>query len=155
MTSNLIFTLTTWETTMYKFGLTTAILLLIPAAAFAAAGVERWSATSTTAMAITGDITLSPTRLVANGKVFPLVVAADVTDFASTTGPQAARILRVTKPVNPVLRNGNRLCGSPVRWIAVYRTDRGRNLNLSAFSGVRRPTGETGTGTCGTFLYSR
>ncbi|MGA1799097.1 hypothetical protein VH567_09985 [Sphingomonas sp. 4RDLI-65] len=129
---------------------------LLPAAASARAGEERWSATSTTAMAITGDITLSPTRLMAAGKVFPLAVVADVTTFGTARGPQAARLLRITKRVNPVLRNGNRLCGAaPVRWIAVYRSDAGKMLNLAAFSGARQPKGESDAGLCGTFLYAR
>lgn len=136
-----------------------AILLaaLLPATAVSArAGEERWSASSRTAMAITGDIRLSPTRLVVAGKRFPLAVAADVKTFGTTQGPQAARILRVTTQANPTLLNGNRLCGSsPVRWIAVYRSDRGTMLNLAAFSGVRQPKGEQQAGLCGTFLYAR
>lgn len=130
-----------------------AILLSAPATA--ALGVERWTATSTTAIGITGDIALSPTRLVAAGKVFRLAVAADVTNFATNEGPQAARILRVIRPINPVLRNGNKLCGAPVRWIAVYRSDHGKSLNMAAFIGGAQPSGETGSDLCGTFLYSR
>jgi len=133
-----------------------AITLLVPAATVAAPPrTERWSATSSTAMGITGDITLSPTVLTAAGKRFPLAVAEDVKDFGSDTGPQAARILRVTSPINPVLKNGNKLCTGQVRWIAVYRSDSGKSLNLSAFSGTNQPTSETGPDVCGTFLYSR
>ncbi len=133
-----------------------ALTVIVPSTIDARpAGVEHWSATSKTAMAITGDIALSPTALVAAGKTFPLAVAADVTDFASNNGPQAARILRVTRPFDPVLRNGNTLCGAPVRWIAVYRSDGGKSLNMSVFSTPTRPRGDTGAGVCGTFLYSR
>lgn len=131
------------------------VTALIPAIALAASGVERWTAASTTAIGITGDITLSPTRLTAAGRTFPLAVAADVKDFTSNTGMQAARILRVTHPSDPILKNGNTLCGAPVRWIAVYRSDGGKSLNLSAFTGGRQPTGETGSNLCGTFLYTR
>lgn len=141
---------------MHHIRVVTFCLLLAPAISSAAApGVEQWTATSSTAMGITGDISLSPDRLVAAGKVFPLAVAADVRDFGSDRGPQAARILKVTNPMDPVLLNGNRLCGAPVRWIAVYRSDRGKSLNLSVFSGSAQPTGETGSDVCGTFLYTR
>lgn len=135
--------------------LSLSVLAAASAGSAAAPRVEHWTATSTTAMGITGDISLSPSRLVAAGKVFPLAVSADVKDFGSNNGPQAARILKVTHPMDPVLRNGNRLCGAPVRWIAVYRSDQGKSLNLSVFSGTARPTSETGNGICGTFLYSR
>ncbi|WP_093569591.1 hypothetical protein [Methylobacterium sp. 174MFSha1.1] len=123
--------------------------------ALAAPGVERWSALSRTAMAITGDITLSPTRLVAAGKSLPLAVAADVPAFGTLTGPVPARILRVTKPVDPVLLRGNRLCGAPVRWIVAYRGDDGRRLTLAAFTGDTLPTRESGPGLCATFSYAR
>lgn len=126
------------------------------ATAAAAAGVEHWSATSNTAMAITGDITLSPTRLAMAGKSLPLAVAADVPAFGtSLNGPRPARILKVTRPADPKLLNGNTLCGAPARWIAVYRTDAGKSLNMAVFSSVAQPTGEDDKGLCGTFLYSR
>lgn len=142
---------------MRKTTITAAITAALSATvASASPGTERWSATSSTAMAITGDISLSPTRLVmAGGRVLPLTVDSDTKRFTTPTGNQAARLLRVTRPANPTLRNGNRLCGAPVRWIAVYRSNQGRDLNLAAFSGTARPTGEAGTGLCGTFLYSR
>jgi hypothetical protein len=41
----------------------------------------------------------------------------------------------VTTPTDPVLRHGNTLCGSPVRWLVAYRTAAGRWLTLAAFSG--------------------
>lgn len=135
-----------------------AVLVLAAALAPPAAGapgVERWTAVSTTAMAITGDITLSPQKLVAAGKTFPLTVAADVTAFGTATGPKAARILKVTVPADPVLLHGNTLCGSPIRWIVVYRGDGGKELNLAASGGDAMPMAESDRGVCGTFLYAR
>lgn len=136
---------------------TAAIIVALSAITVSAApATERWSATSSTAMAITGDISLSPTRLVmAGGKVLPLKVDSNPKRFTTPDGNQAARLLRVTRPANPTLLNGNTLCGTPVRWIAVYRSTTGRDLNLAAFSSTARPTGEVGPGLCGTFLYSR
>jgi hypothetical protein len=133
-----------------------ALVVAIPATGIASpARVEHWSAASSTAMAITGNILLSPTRLLAAGKTLPLAVAADVTDFHTNQGPQSARILKVTRPADPTLLNDNTLCGAPVRWIAVYRSDGGKDLNMSVFKGATRPHGEIGPDVCGTFLYSR
>ncbi|WP_152046321.1 hypothetical protein [Aureimonas psammosilenae] len=130
-----------------------SVLVALPAAAAPAA--EKWSATSTTAMSITGDITLSPTQLKAAGKTWPLKVAGDTRTFGTDRGPQRARILEVVKPSNPKLLNGNTLCAAPVRWIVVYQSDAGSTLHLAAFTGSSRPTGEDGPGLCGTFLFSR
>ncbi|MGX7706445.1 hypothetical protein [Methylobacterium sp. Gmos1] len=136
-----------------------AVTLLLPmlaaSPALAASGVERWSALSLTAQAITGDIALSPTRLVAAGRSLPLAVAADIPAFGTLAGPVAARILRVTRPVDPVLLRGNRLCGAPVRWIVAYRREGGRRLTLAAFTGNDLPASESGPDLCATFSYAR
>ena len=131
-----------------------AATMLLAGPASAQKGVERWSATSTTAMSITGDIVLSPTRLTAAGRTLPLKVAADVRGFGTDHGPVGARILKVTRPANPVLKNGNRLCTAPVRWVAVWREQTG-DLGMAVFAGTRQPAREDVPGLCGTFLYSR
>ncbi|MFH6782892.1 MULTISPECIES: hypothetical protein [Methylobacterium] len=132
-----------------------AASLLAAAPVLAGPGAERWTALSKTAMAITGDISLSPTRLVAAGRIVPLSVAADVPAFATLSGPVPARILKVTPPADPKLLHGNTLCGAPVRWIVAYRKDAGRSLTLAAFSGETLPAGESGSGLCATFSYAR
>lgn len=135
-----------------------AIVLALPLcqpATAAAPGVEKWRAYSNTAMSITGDILLSPTSLVAAGKVFPLRVAADVPNFAGDDGRTTARVLAVTRPVNPKLLHGNTLCGSkPVRWIAVWRRDRS-TLELDAYDGERQPTKSDDAGFCASYGYMR
>lgn len=133
----------------------TVLSMLAAVPALAAPGIERWSALSRTAQAITGDIALSPTRLVAAGRSLPLAVAADVPAFATLTGPVPARILRVAKPVDPVLLRGNHLCGAPVRWIVAYRSEGGRRLTLAAFTGDALPASESGPGLCATFSYAQ
>ena len=122
--------------------------------ASAKAGEERWIALSRTALAITGNIRLSPTRLHTERANFPLKVAADVPRFGGELGPVAARVLAVTAPTNPVLLNGNRLCGGPVRWIVVSHTKDGA-LELDAFDSKRMPASVKWTGFCGSSFYTR
>ncbi|MFK5599826.1 hypothetical protein ACFZ8E_22925 [Methylobacterium sp. HMF5984] len=140
--------------TIRRSALAVAVAFVLGPAA-AQSGIEHWSAMSSTAMAVTGDITLSPDRLIAAKKSFPLSVAADVTAFGTDTGPKPARILKVTSPADPVLLNGNTFCGAPVRWIVVYRGDGGRELSLAVFSGDAMPKGETDRSLCGTYLYAK
>ncbi|MBN4096083.1 hypothetical protein [Methylobacterium sp. OT2] len=133
-----------------------AVLLAdLTAAAVAAPATEHWSATSRTATAITGDIALSPTKLVAAGKTIPLAVAADVGAFGTSGGPKPARIMRVTREINPVLLRGNTLCSPAARWIALYRRDAGKGLTLAVFSGEAQPRGEDDPSLCATYYYTR
>ena len=132
-----------------------ALLLALPTAAYAAPGDEHWVATSTTAMGITGDIVLSPSSLaMARGVTLPLRVAADVPAFQTGVGAKAARILAVTRPANPAVLNGNRLCDAPVTWVVVWRMPRA-GLGLAMFSGDRQPSGEQAGGLCGDYFYER
>ena len=114
----------------------------------------RYVAESNTAISITGDIELSHERLiVARRIVIPLHVVAGARPFSTDQGKESARISRVTKSMNPVLLNGNRLCGAPVRWIVVWHMPE-RGLGMAAFSGERMPRSEDSPGLCGTFFYS-
>jgi hypothetical protein len=125
-------------------------------------GEERWQAFSKTAMSITGDILLSPRRLHAAGYDFPLKVAADLPTFDGEHGPVAARILKVTKRMNPKLLNGTRLgCRRPIQWIAVWRfreryfqPSRGKMLEMAVFEGPKMPSSVDEETLCGTFLYA-
>ncbi len=109
---------------------------------------ERWTETSRTATAITGDIDLSPTKLVAAGKTFPLTVAADVAAFGTSAGPKSARIMRVTERSTRSFcvgtpyahqRHGGSRCieampakGSPWRCFPARRSRRARAMPVSA-----------------------
>jgi len=155
-----------------SLSVTTAVMRMLPlviAALTLAAparankgGEERWEAFSNTAEAITGDILLSPTRLRAAGHDFPLKVVADLPRFGGEDGPVAARVLKVTKTVNPKLLNGNRLgCGHPIQWIVVWRLrggylqpKRGKMLEMAVFEGSNIPKSVDEPGLCGTFSYT-
>ena len=95
---------------------------------WAAGGVERWTATSRTAEAITGNITLrSDQIIVAGGKSLPIKMLKDVsfTDDIGKTAP--ATIYQIVTPADPVLSGGNRICGgpkagAPVQFIIIWHT---------------------------------
>ena len=73
-----------------------------------------WQAMSRTAEAITGDVTLSDTKLTfANGDSIGLALLEHDAQAGQT-------LYRVTPPTNPELLNGNRLCGNkPVDYLVV------------------------------------
>ena len=123
---------------------------------FARTAEERWIAASRTATAITGDILLSPTRLRAARKDFPLKVAADNPRFGGYSGLVAARILALTRPSNPRLLNGNTFgCSKPVRWVAVWQFDNGKQLGMAVFDDARLPTSEKSPGFCASYYFVR
>jgi hypothetical protein len=120
-----------------------------------------WTAISTTAMGITGDIVLAEDRITfANGE--SLVIAP--------VSGAAAGIFRVDPPQNPVLLQGNTLCGGrgPARFIVTARKeeaadlDASQNLYLKVFSGADVPPASTllgsssmAPGLCASFNYER
>lgn len=130
-----------------------AALALAPSVT-AKSTVETWQPLSKTAMSITGPIRLSPSMLATAGKTFPLRVAADVQSYNSDLGVFPARILTVTRPMNPVLVNKNTLCSQPVRWIVVYRTGKDQ-LGMAVYQDGPQPRGVDSPGLCGTFNYVR
>jgi hypothetical protein len=138
-----------------------AVALLIPTQGDAKGREERWIAFSTTAMGVTGDILLSPTRLRTAGHDIPLQVAADDPAFGGDDGPVRARILRITRRMDPRLLRGNTLCGVPARWIAVWHLGgklwsgrRGKMLEMAVFTGERQPQSVNDAGLCATYSYT-
>jgi hypothetical protein len=123
---------------------------------------EVWEPASTTAMAITGRITLAPDRITfGNRASLPLEPAGEVTGFLADGQRVTATLYRVTEPGNPVLLRGSRICGNglPIRAIAVWQpppignTAPGQGRSLAAFSGTAPPKGAEDPGSCGTFHY--
>jgi hypothetical protein len=131
--------------------------LLESSSAWAAPAGEKWMAVSTTALAITGDVTFSPDRIAfGNGKSLPLAPAGAAPGF-DWSGKKTATLYRVTAPADPVLLHGNHLCGQPVTFIAVWKPDLvGSDIDprsMAAFSGSARPAVAGGPGFCGTYNY--
>ena len=137
------------------------VLLIMSYGANAAKSEERWLAYSKTAVGITGNIRLSPTRLVMVRQTFPLKVITDnpnfdVSIFQGDSHPVQARVLMVLRRMDPKLLNGNTFgCGRPIKWIAVWRENQGSMLGLAAFSGETIPTSVRGAGFCGSYHYTR
>lgn len=108
----------------------------------------HWTATSTTSMAITGDIAVSADGIrFANGAAIRIKPAA----------PDQPEVFRIDPPANPVLLNGNRLCGEqPPSFVALYR-DGG---SLYVFDGPDMPRSPRGLvdlqpGMCASYHYER
>jgi hypothetical protein len=126
------------------------VALLLVAAAPAAAKGARWIATSTTSMAITGNITVTADSITfGNGKTIRIKpVSAD-----------RPEVFTIDPPSNPVLLQRNRLCGDqPPTFITLYRED--GSLTVSVFDGPDMPQSPTSTvqlqpGICATYHYER
>lgn len=123
---------------------------------------RQWQAISNTAASITGDITVTPDRIAfAGGHALTLSQPTALPRFRAEGSPVAATRYRVASPADPILLNGNRLCGgrtpAPVTYIVLWTP---RKLagdtaprGLAAFSGTAPPTGTDSPGLCGTFRY--
>ena len=141
--------------TMLVTGLVAALLLRTAAAAAA----EQWEATSTVAMAITGNVTFSPDRITfQNGASWPLTLVGHAAAFETALNQRVpADLYKVTAPANPLLLHGNRLCGTPMTYIAVWPIPasggrEGRGMNVFSSAAAPPPSGLR-TGECGLFFY--
>lgn len=106
-----------------------SLLLAHPADAACA----KWTATSRTATAITGDITTCPGTLsFGNGTKLKLQFVGNKKGSWAFGSADSAMIYRVTPPSDPLLLNGNTLCGEPVHFIALSPTGDGR-LGMTVF----------------------
>lgn len=99
----------------------------------AAAACAHWTATSRTATAITGNITTCPGTLTfGNGKKLKLQYVGDRKGSWAFGGADSAKIYSVSPPSDPVLLNGNTLCGEKVHFIALSDTQDGQ-LGMTVF----------------------
>lgn len=97
----------------WRIGSILGVLMVLSGVAHGAAVAQHWAAASQTAMAITGDITLTPDSLTfANGTVLHLQPAGSApgTDGLAPPRADAARLYRVRDPRPLVLLHGNALC---------------------------------------------
>lgn len=114
-------------------------LLLLPAAA--QAQTQKWAATSKTAMAITGDITVGPNTITfGNGKSIKIK-------------PLSSGVSKLTPAADPELLEGNTLCGRPVTYVMLIPSNNG--LELQAYWGAKQPVAPNGEGMCASFFYSK
>jgi hypothetical protein len=120
-----------------------------------AASPERWIAYSKTAVAITGNVTYSRQSIkFANGKTLALTAPKKVT-VENDGEPVKATFYRVNG--NPVLKNGNRLCGKRATFIAVFTpadTDSGKASRwMAVFSGSKAPSSINDDSLCAIYTY--
>ena len=135
---------------------------------FAARAQERgyWRAVSSTAMSITGDVTLSESKLTINFSSFtiaqirslkPAEISAAFDGQSGTDG--TGNLYRLSIPAEKQFRRHNTLCGSEeTQWLVTYAA--GRSLQIAFFSSPSMPllTPEAvanSTNLCGTYSYMR
>ena len=124
-----------------------ALCVVLASPAFA----DTYAAVSNTAMSITGDIELDETGITfENGE--QVTFGGKVADRLTVDGEEVeASVFSLAKPADPVLLNGNRLCGDPVTFAAAWETRVGSGTVLAVFSTPEAPkSNET---MCASYTY--
>ena len=156
--------MTKW-TAKFAVGL---VMVGLSLAARAAAQEDRglWSATSTNAHAVTGDITIGEAKVTLNFATFPLalirrlkpVEVSAVFDADVNAGIEGT-LYRLHVPPGKYIVKKNTLCGGEeTQWMATYAT--GHTLKVAFFSGDEMPVFtfdamQDTTTLCGKFVYGR
>jgi hypothetical protein len=145
-----------------------AIAASVLACSMTAAAQEKgeWLAASSTARAITGDVTFSADKISINYSGFVIARIRDlkpdeiIAAFDSDNGAGGSGSLyRLSIPASKTFLHRNTLCGAEdTQWIATYVA--GRSLRLAFFSGQKEPvltvdSIANSTDLCGTFFYVR
>ncbi len=141
---------------------------LIALGSFSCAAQDRgyWRAASSAAVSITGDIAISPTKVMINFSSFPLVEArrlkpaevSSVFDADVNAGIEGTLYL-FNIPATKRFLHRNTLCeGEDTKWMATYVS--GRSLQVAFFSGSEEPVFQFGViqnspALCGTYTYGR
>jgi hypothetical protein len=145
-----------------------AALLVLAASLPATAQQDNgyWTAASSNALAITGDIHISGAKLTINFASFPLAQiralkpeeVAAVFD-ADSNAAVSGNLYRLSVPGAKQFLHHNTLCGSDdTEWMVTYAS--GRSLQVAFFSGGDAPVLTIdalahSSSLCGTFSYSR
>ena len=146
-----------------RFLLLLGVLINPPFSVWAKDWPEQWRATSTTALAITGDVKLYQNKIVfEKAGAFSLEKAGQVEDFPALGEKVAASMFRITSPTVVIHSGGVPLCGStshpkPATFIAMWKSEPiGADIDprsLAVFSGGDPPKSATGPTSCGIFDY--
>jgi hypothetical protein len=143
-------------------------LLVLACSLHASAQQDRgyWQAASKSASSITGDISISETKLTINFRPFliapiralkPEEISALFDADANTAGPGA--LYRLTIPAEQRFLRKNTLCGSETtQYMVTYPS--GKTLQVAFFSGDAAPVFtfdaiSKSTNLCGTYTYVR
>lgn len=126
--------------------------LVLPAMLAAAPALaDKYVAVSKTAESITGDVTMDDFGIrFANGR--KLAFSDLVADHFMADGKRRpGSVYRIEKPADPVLLNGNRLCGTgKVTYLANWLSDSGLNV-IAVFTGDDAP--ESADEMCASYTY--
>lgn len=127
----------------HRLALALSLCIATPALA------DTYAAISNTAMAITGDIEFDDFGITfENGK--QIVFAELIGDSFVVSGePVNASVYSVAEPSDPVLNNGNRLCGAPVTYVASWGDD--SSTTVAVFSTENAP--ESDAEMCASYSY--
>jgi len=106
---------------------------------------QHWTALSTTAMSITGDVTFQPTLMTfAGGKSVALAYVKKLGQYS---------LYRVSGKSNPHLLRGNTICGATLPgYLAVSRT--GGDVDVSFFNAGIPPGDVNASSLCATYRYT-
>lgn len=148
--------------------LSAAMVLTLACAARVSAQEDRglWTAASTNAHAVTGDISIGELKVTLNFAAFPLaqirrlkpVEVSAVFDADVNAGIEGT-LYRLHVPPDRYIVKKNTLCGDQeTQWMATYVT--GRTLKVAFFSGDDMPVFtfdamQNTTTLCGTYVYGR
>jgi hypothetical protein len=149
----------------FAFGVAAFLALALSLSA-AAQDNGYWSAASSNALAITGDIRISDARFTINYASFPLAQiralkpeeAAAVFD-ADSNAPIKGNLYRLDVPAEKQFLHHNTLCGADdTQWMVTLSS--GRSLQVAFFSGAEIPVLTIdalahSSSLCGTFSYTR
>lgn len=112
---------------------------------------DSYAAISNTAMSITGDIEFDDFGITfQNGK--KIVFDELIGDTFVVDGQQVpASVYSVAEPKDPVLLNGNRLCGAPVTYVASWGGATENDTIVAVFSTEGAP--ESSDEMCASYTY--
>jgi hypothetical protein len=132
--------------------------LTATAAAQPAPAPENWLPVNSTAKAITGRVTFTPTEITfQNGKSLPLAPGGQMLFRAEAKKKKVmADLYKVKSPDDSALENGNQLCkGKPVAYLIVWKSEKVGNETdphtLAPFSGPKLTAGSPDE--CGRYVY--
>jgi hypothetical protein len=119
------------------------------------AGPQHWQALSTTAMAVTGDVTMTPARMsFSDGKYLNVAYAGSGRD-----GKKTVWFYRITTVHQPILIRGNTICQTTPSYVAVEYvhdntvTPTGVTIYVSFYNSKKRPVSLNTDGFCSSYTY--
>ena len=125
--------------------------------------IEHWSASSTTAISITGNLRFEPKQITFyGGAKLALNAVGQSGKFKDGNDSVDAKIYKVSGPADPLLLNGNHLCGNKhqsrsITFIAIWHPEAlpgdSSARSMAVYSNETAPNSTGGKGFCGLYNY--